>query len=230
MKLMAIDTSGEGCSAALYLDGELETRFLVQPRGHSELILGMMQGLLDEAGLGLADLDALAFGRGPGSFTGVRIATGVIQGAAYASGLPVVPVSTLAALAERHFRESGARRMLAALDARMGEVYWGAFEVAQGAELVSPRGEEEVCPPDAVPLPPGIGWQGVGSGWLSYGAELRERLGDRLASSHPRLLCSAHDVALLGVAGLLEGAAVKAEEALPVYLRNRVAVKAISVK
>jgi tRNA threonylcarbamoyladenosine biosynthesis protein TsaB len=222
MKLLAIDTSAEACSAALWQDGELSDRFLVQPRGHSASILAMMQGLLEEAGLRPVDLDALAFGRGPGSFTGVRIATGVIQGVAYAVGLPVVPVSNLAALAQRHFRESGARRVLPAFDARMQEVYWGAYEVDDQG-LVRLKGEEQVGSPERVSLPEGSGWHGVGSGWMSYGEVLARRMGQSLAEVHPRQLCHALDIARLGVAGFAAGRAVSAGEALPIYLRDRVA-------
>ncbi len=119
MKLLAIETATEACSAALYIDGEISERYEVAPRRHAELILLMMEQLLTEAELKLTQLDALAFGRGPGSFTGVRIATGVIQGAAFGAQLPVVPVSTLAALAQRHYRMRGACRILPAFDARM---------------------------------------------------------------------------------------------------------------
>lgn len=227
MRILAIDTSGEACSAALYLDGELSDRFVVQPRGHSELILGMMQALLAEAELPLGGLDALAYGRGPGSFTGVRIAAGVIQGIAYGAELPVVPVSTLAALAQRHHRESGAKRVLPAFDARMHEVYWAAYTL--GADgLMQLAGRESVSAPEQVELPPGNGWQGVGSGWLSYGDELRQRLGEAVEAVHARQLCHALDIAQLAVKGLTVGAAVSAEHALPVYLRNKVASKPLS--
>lgn len=224
MRLLAIDTSGEACSAALYLDGNISDRFKVQPRGHAELILGMMQALLDEAGLSLRDLDALAYGRGPGSFTGVRIAAGVIQGAAFGADLPVVPVSTLAALAQRQVRESGADRLLPAFDARMNEVYWAAYERGNTG-FVELLGEETVCPPEQIPLPEGVGWQGVGSGWSSYGEILNRRLGSAVELVHARQLCHAQDVAVLGVVGMKTGAGVSAERALPVYLRNRVAAK-----
>lgn len=224
MRLLAIDTSGESCSAALYLDGELRDRFAVQPRGHAELILGMMQALLAESGLALGQLDALAYGRGPGSFTGVRIATGVVQGAAFGAGLPVVPVSTLAALAQRHYRETGAERVLPAFDARMHEVYWAAYELREDG-LMGLLGRESVSAPERVERPPGAGWQGVGSGWLSYGELLRHRLGDAVESVHPRQICHARDVAVLGVQGLAAGTAVSAGEVLPVYLRNQVTSK-----
>lgn len=222
MKMLAIDTSAEACSAALWWDGELSDRFRVQPRGHSELILGMMQELLQEAGLRPTDLDVLAFGRGPGSFTGVRIATGVVQGVAYAADLPVVPVSNLAALAQRHFRESAARRILPAFDARMGEVYWAAYEAGPNG-LVRLQGREEVATPEAVSLPEGGGWHGVGSGWRTYGSALGHRLGGRLESVHGRQLCHALDIAFLGVAAFQAGEAVSAAEALPTYLREQVA-------
>ena len=130
MRLLAIDTAEIACSAALLIDGEVVERFEIAPRRHSELILGMMQSLLDEAGLRLADMDALAFGRGPGSFTGLRIAAAVIQGSAWGADLPVVAVSNLRGVAQGVHREQGASKVLAGFDARMGEVYWGAFELA----------------------------------------------------------------------------------------------------
>ena len=128
MKLLAIDTSGDACSAALFLDGVIEQRLDPTPRRHGELLLPMMQALLESAGIGLDALDAIAFGRGPGSFTGVRIAVAVAQGGAFGAGCPTVPVSTLAAMAVGEYRRTGRRRVLAALDARMGEVYWGVYE------------------------------------------------------------------------------------------------------
>ena len=224
LKLLAIETSAEGCSAALYLDGVISERFDKAPRGHSDLILGMMGELLEEAGLKLADLDALAFGRGPGSFTGVRIAAGVIQGTAFGANLPVVPVSTLAALAQQAFRKTGRKKLLPAFDARMQEVYWAAYEVNPGG-LVEPRMDEQVVAPDAVQLPEGDGWLGVGNGWASYDEQLKQRLGDQLDSSIPELLCRAYDIALLGAVSYQAGQWVTAEEALPVYLRDQVANK-----
>ncbi len=224
MKILAIDTATEACSAALLLDGRVTERFTVQPRGHGDLILGMMEELLQEAGLPLRGLDALAFGRGPGAFTGVRIATGVVQGAAYGSDLPVVPVSNLAALAQQCLREHGARRILAALDARMNEVYWGAFEDG-GDGRVRPVGAEQVAAPDAVLLPEAHGWCGAGKGWEVYGEVLAQRLEGRLASVHAELLCRARDIAELAAAAFAGGQAVPAEQALPVYLRDQVAWK-----
>ncbi len=221
LRLLAIDTSEDGCSAALLVDGSVAERFEVAPRRHSELILPMMQDLLSEAGLRLGDLDALAFACGPGAFTGIRIAASVIQGVAFGAGLPVVPVSSLRALAQGARREGGADRVLSALDARMGEVYWGAYR-ADPAGIMYPVIAEAVCAPGAVSLPPGDGWRGVGSGWVSHEATLTQRTG----AGPPFLrdaLVHARDVATL--AGLLfaEGVALPAEQALPVYLRDEVA-------
>ena len=224
MKLLAIETSAEACSAALYLDGEVSERFTVQPQRQSELILPMMDALLAEAGMKVADLDALAFGRGPGSFTGVRIATGVVQGAAFAADIPVVPVSTLAALAQGHLRETGHARTLAAFDARMNELYWAAC-AADAAGVMRVVGEERIVPPAAVPLPAGGDWHGVGSGWAAYAAVLAERLGDRVTVVNADAHCHAQDVAWIAVVDFAAGLAVPAERALPVYLRDQVAWK-----
>jgi len=221
MKLLAIETATEACSAALLLDGEILLRYEIKPRGHSELILGMMQELLVEAGLGLRQLDALAYGRGPGSFTGVRIASGVIQGAAFAADLPVVPVSTLAALAQRAFREKGEPNLLPAYDARMGELYWAAYQVGEEG-LVSLVIPEQVADAERVRLPPMGEWYGVGSGWGIQGGRLAARLGDDLLGYQANVHCSAREVAQLAAADFQQGLSVAPEQALPVYLRNRV--------
>jgi tRNA threonylcarbamoyladenosine biosynthesis protein TsaB len=224
MKLLALDTSGEACSAALYLDGEIAELATVEPRRHGELILSMMDRLLADAGLRPGQLDALAFGRGPGSFTGVRIATGVVQGAAFAAGLPVAPVSTLAALAQRHYRENARRRSLAGFDARMSEVYWGIYYI-DDTGLAVPLSDEEVVRPEAVSLPPGKDWDGVGSAWASYRQPLQQRLAGALVSISPNLSVTARDIAVLGAAALEQGRAVPPEQALPIYLRDEVARK-----
>ncbi len=224
MRLLAIETATEACSAALYINGEISEHYEVAPRQHAQLILPMMEQLLAEAELKLSQLDALAFGRGPGSFTGVRIATGVIQGAAFGAQLPVVPISTLAALAQRHYRMQGAQRILPAFDARMGELYWAAYEVVADG-LVTRVGSEQAATPERVDLPAGEGWQGVGTGWATYSEILTQRMGARLTAIEGGLLCSAQDVAQLAVRGYAAGEAVAAELALPVYLRDQVAKK-----
>lgn len=224
MKLLAIDTSADACSAALHLDGEVRERFTIQAQRQSELILPMMDELLAEAGLRVADLDALAFGRGPGSFTGVRIASGVVQGAAFAADLPVVPVSTLAALAQGHLRESGHPRVLAAFDARMHELYWAAC-APDASGVMRALGDELIVPPDEVPAPEGGDWHGAGSGWGAYGTVLAARLGDAVVAVCAAAQCRARDIAAIAVADFAAGLAVSAEQAIPVYLRDQVAWK-----
>lgn len=221
LRLLALDTSTEACSAALLVDGKIGERYEIAPRAHAALILGMIDQLLAEAGLALSQLDAVGFGRGPGAFTGVRIATGVVQGIAFGADLPVVPVSSLAALAMDATDREGCERVLAAIDARMGEVYWGAYRVGATGRLQR-VGEEEVAAANAVAVPCEGVWCGTGSGWLTYGAVLGARLGDRLGSVFPDRCPGARSVAKLAALDFQDGLALPAEQALPVYLRNKV--------
>jgi tRNA threonylcarbamoyladenosine biosynthesis protein TsaB len=218
MILLALETATDACSAALLIQGELRERYAVAPRGHTGLILPMIDELLAEAGIGIGQVDALAFGRGPGAFTGVRIAVGVAQGIAFGADLPVVPVSTLAALAQG----CAAERVLAALDARMDEVYWGAYE-RNPAGLMTVIGEECVVPPRLAPLPETGLWYAAGSGWGSYGEDFPQHAAGRIVAWDTQRLPHARDVAQLGLAGYEQGQAVSAEQALPVYLRDTVA-------
>ncbi len=224
MKLMAIDASTEACSAALLLGDEVLERYEVAPRRHAELLLPMLESLFQEAGLSLARMDVLAFGRGPGAFTGLRIAAGVAQGIALGADLPVVPVSSLAALAQGMFREQETPRVLAGIDARMGEVYWGSYRLG-GSGVMEAVDEERVCPPEAVPLPSAEIWAGTGTAWQSYGHQLAGRLGERLAAYESERFPRARDIALLGAQLYRSGAAVAADQALPVYLRNNVVAR-----
>lgn len=224
MKLLALDTSTEACSAALYVDGRVRARFRMAPREHSKLILEMLDSLLAEAELKPAALDGLAYGRGPGSFTGVRIAAGTVQGIALGLDLPVVPVSSLAALAQGMRREYGSERVLTAIDARMQEVYWATYRLGASG-LMELIGDERVLPPQDVPVPSEHAWDAAGSGWDRYREALAARLSERLLSIYPTRFPSAEDVALLGAAGLQSGRGLSAERALPVYLRDRVAAK-----
>ena len=224
MKILALDTATEACSAALYHDGEVIERYQLAPREHSKLILPMMQSLLDEAGFALAEMDALAFGCGPGSFTGVRIATGVVQGAALGCDLPVVPISTLAALAEGVLNHHKVEYAFAALDARMGEVYWGVYHHQQtgSVQLV---GEESVTTVDKVLFPSAASGVGVGSGWDVYLEPLSQRLGGQLVGVECECYPTAANIARLAVEAFQEGRAVSADRALPIYLRDKVARK-----
>lgn len=223
MKLLAVDTATEACSAALYIDGEILERFELAPRTHTQLILPMIDSLMAEAELAPQDLDGLAFGRGPGSFTGVRIATGVIQGIALGLDLPVVPVSTLAALAQDYFGRAAEDVVFVGMDARMGEVFWGVYRKNdQGfAELF---GAESVGAAENVVFPEEKGC-GVGSAWRTYREALCERLNDCLASIESDYLPKASAIALLGARGFTLDQAVPVEQAMPVYLRDKVAKK-----
>ncbi len=224
LALLAVETATEACSAALWWRGAVIERLELAPQRHGEHILALVAAVLAEGGITLGQLDGLAFGRGPGSFTGVRIAASVAQGLALAADLPVVPVSTLAALAQGALARRDAPgevvAVAAALDARRGEVYWAPFAPAE-AQGVTPLAPEGVCPPEAVARLPGMPsgvWWGVGSGWGRYGASLR----GSVAPTHvdPQAQPRAAAVARLGALGFAQR--VPAREALPVYLRNRV--------
>ena len=247
MNLISLDTSTESCSVALSIGGRLTERYELAPRRHAELILPMVDELLREAGVTLRDLDALAFGRGPGAFTGVRIAAGVIQGLAFGAEKPVVAISSLAALAQGVAAGRAPTTLMdtlimSAIDARMGEVYWGVYRVETDG-LVVLVGEEQVAKPEQVALPLGselalrplntaggigatapnpVRLVGVGSGWQTYGAALRARCGNDSAEVFPDRYPHARDVLALAQRDFAAGLAVSAEEAQPVYIRNKV--------
>jgi len=224
VKLLALETATEACSAAVWVEGAVFERYERAPRRHAALILPMIEAVLAEAELTIHQLDALAVGRGPGAFTGVRIAMGIVQGMAFASELPVAPISTLAALALGAARETGQVRIATALDARMGEVYWGTW-VATG-ETVDQLGEERVCAPAEVTTPPGQ-WFGVGSGWSAYSQTLSQQLtvSGWQGDCYPR----ASDVARLATAPSGRSQWLTAEQVLPVYLRNKVVSRSSTV-
>ncbi|MGH8503183.1 MAG: tRNA (adenosine(37)-N6)-threonylcarbamoyltransferase complex dimerization subunit type 1 TsaB [Gammaproteobacteria bacterium] len=228
MKLLAVETATEGCSAALAVDRKIYSRFEIAPRRHAEIILPMCESLIAEAGIALSQLDAIAFGRGPGAFTGVRIAAGVAQGLAYGLERPVVPVSTLAALAQEIMTELGKASVLVAIDARMGEIYWGCYQRDQQdcARLI---GEERVGKAEDVIVPADRTWYGAGSGWDVYGETLANRLGNSLEGYDGQRLPRAEYIAGLAEIAFAEGLAVPAEQAQPVYLRDNVAKKSHEV-
>lgn len=222
MKLLAFETATEGCSVAVWVDGDVRERFEIAPRRHAELALPWAGELLAGAGVAKAQLDAIAVGRGPGAFTGVRLAIAIAQGIALALDRPVVPVSTLAVLAAGA-PEGGPSRILAAIDARMGEVYSGAFE-RRGDDLVA-LSKEGVCAPGAVVLPGDAGgWQGVGTGFAAGEGALQAHLGSRLAGVDAAALPRAADVARLAAAAFERGEALPPERVEPAYLRDNVAL------
>ena len=226
MKILAIDTSTEACSAALYIDGHSHVQFEIAPQQHSKLILKQCDTLLANAELKPTQLDAIAFGRGPGSFTGLRIAAGVTQGIAYACDLPVIDISTLAAQAQKICVAHPDHIYLSTIDARMKEIYWGVYALSDN-QMVELQSDEKVG------LASEVSCQqldrrliGVGSGWKEYQTELDASLPMNILSDiYPDTLPSAKEIALLASYRLKRGKVLTAEKAIPVYLRNNVAKK-----
>jgi tRNA threonylcarbamoyladenosine biosynthesis protein TsaB len=221
MKMLAIETSEQACSAALWLDADVHEHFVIAPRQHSELLLPMVDQLLAEAGLVKSALDAIAFARGPGSFTGIRIAAGVAQAMGYALDRPLVAVSTLAGLAQGCHRRLTADAVAVAMDARMQEVYWGCYRLDM-AGLMQLQGAESCCAPAAVSLAPAI-TVGCGSGWLVYADALQTACDHKVQQIDADAHCHAQDIAVLGAALFEAGGGLSPAEALPVYLRDQVA-------
>lgn len=217
MKLLALDTSTEACSAALFIDGEIAQQFEITPKAHTKLLLPMIQNLLAGAELKLTQLDALAFGCGPGSFTGLRIATGVVQGLAFGADLPVVCVSTLAALAQKQAEELA----FVAMDARINEIFWGVYQ-KNSEHFVELIGQEAVLPVSQVHFP-NKNAVGIGSGWHVYETQLLEKTHGLVSKIENRVLPQAKEIAELGVYAFKQGRVVSAELAQPVYLRDKVA-------
>lgn len=222
MKILALDAATEACSVALYRDGDVDERFEVPGRGHAERLLPMTEALLQAAGLELRDVDAIAFGRGPGGFTGLRIAAGVAQGLASGSGRPILPVSNLAAVAAAAARAAGAGRVLACMDARMGQVYWATFDCRGHAPAMI--GSEHLSAPEGVALPAGDAWFGAGHGFAAH-PNLAARLGAALAGVDPAVLPRAADIARIAAADFAAGRVLPAARGLPVYLRDEVVHK-----
>lgn len=231
MRFLAIDSATEFCSVALSV-GEGESLQLFSrgdelPRKHSQALLPFVNEVLSEAGVNLAQLDAIIVSQGPGSFTGVRIGASIAQGLAFSQNLPMVQVSTLAAMAQACYRQHQAEQVAAAIDARMGEVYFGTYQAVDG--LMQQVGKEMVCPPQGVILPqmdagPGQ-WMGCGTGWETYADELSEALHSQLAElqlADAVRFPHAVDMLTLGIAAFKQGAGIDAVDLSPNYLRNEV--------
>ena len=221
MNLLALDTSTESCSAALLCGESLLERSELAPRRHAELILPMIDSLLAEAGLSRRALDGIAVGRGPGAFTGVRLAISVAQGLALGLDIPVVPVSSLAALAQDV--PFDATNILAVIDARMGEIYAGTFR--RGAHgLVEALGDESVGLAEKLILPQSTQWSIIGSGWDAYREALATRLPAAPHWADGTRYPQARVIARLAQPQFAAGRGVSPEYALPVYLRDKVAL------
>ncbi|OAJ69440.1 tRNA N6-adenosine(37)-N6-threonylcarbamoyltransferase complex dimerization subunit TsaB [Methylobacillus sp. MM3] len=218
MKLLALDTSTEYLSLCLWQDGAMLSRDLLAGQKHSQLILPMLGEMLAEAGLTLPELDGIAFGAGPGSFTGLRIGCGVAQGLAFGANLPVVGVSTLLALAQ----QTDAERVIACLDARMGEVYHAAYvRHGSGWQIACEPG---LYKPQDVPSIEGGAWFGIGSGWAAYGDILNACYAGQVDKCNGQAFPHARDIAALAANEFAAGKALPAAEAAPIYIRNKVAL------
>jgi len=219
MNLLALETSTDRLSLALLVDGRLHAFDQAVGQRHAEMILEEVGALMRQAGISPRDLQGVVYGEGPGAFTGLRIACGVAQGLALATGAKVLGVGTLAAIAE----ESGASRVVACIDARMSEVYHAVYEKQQGAWVtVQPPG---LYAPDAVPLPPAGEWTGCGNGFAAYAEALRVRLGARLVEVRSDVAPTASAMLRLAAPRFAAGEGGPAHTAIPTYLRDKVALK-----
>ena len=220
--LLAVDTSTPACSVALWHKGAVTGSSVSEPRAHTRLLRPMIRELMAQAGLRVNQLDAIAFGRGPGSFTGLRITAGLVQGLAWGLDRPVVPVSSLEAVAFQGARQFPDRPLAVAFDARMEEVYWGCFQVSgtQVRALVS----EQVCPPEHLELPvtgTDSGWAALGSGW-SYRDRMPAAVTNAMAVTDEASVPRAEDIARLAVPRFERDGGQPPMEAQPVYVRDEV--------
>jgi tRNA threonylcarbamoyladenosine biosynthesis protein TsaB len=220
--ILAIDTTTDVCSAALSKGGQIYSRKVAMPREHAQRLLGLIDGLMLEAAVSLHDLDAIAFGCGPGSFTGIRIATSIAQGLAFGAGLPVVPISTLRAIAWMTVQQFDAQKVMVALDARQHEVYWGCY-VEDKQQLMKLQGEEGVYAPDAVPLPKNLThWVGAGPGWQAYQGLLTAHTENKQQAFYEDILPEAEAIVQLALVDFAHGLAIPADQAHPTYLRHKI--------
>lgn len=217
MKLLAFDTSTEACSAALLVNDETISLYEFAPRRQAELILPMIDQILNEAGMELAELDAMAFGRGPGAFTGVRIAAGLAQGLAYSTGVPLIAVSSLAALAQSVNGEG--EIIVAAIDARMEEIYCGYYRSSEVVQLIN---EEIVVRPQEIEFECNENCYGVGSGWNTYATILEEKFAGRLRGFAADVYPEAKHMLPLAIQSYRKGELLEPAQAAPAYLRDKV--------
>lgn len=220
--LLAIESASQTCSVALLVDEILHEKISYTSNQHNELLLPMINDLLIESGKILADIDAFAFGHGPGSFTGLRIAAAIVQGLALTSDKPVIGVSSLAALAQSVFRQSGAEQVVAVMDARMGEVYWASYCLNKTGLMVL-QGREVVCAPAEVPKLDVAGFVAAGNG-ACYQHEI-QAINPMIHSWLPNCFATAQDVAFLAKAAYVKGDLLSADQAQPVYLREQISWK-----
>lgn len=216
--LLALDTATEACSVALLHQNRIYSCYEVIPRLHAQQILPMINQVLNNAGCDLQTVDALIFGCGPGAFTGVRIAAGIVQGLAFALDKPVIPISNLALIAQRAWREYQLRSVAVAIDARMDEIYWGCYTL-QGSEMILMGDEQVIAPHDARLPDNSIGWAGVGTGWKYV-----DQIAVNCYVKDIDFLPCAEDLLSLGVLAWQQKNIMIAENVEPTYLRNNVAM------
>ncbi|MEX9843237.1 tRNA (adenosine(37)-N6)-threonylcarbamoyltransferase complex dimerization subunit type 1 TsaB [Providencia rettgeri] len=223
-RILAVDTATEACSVALWCEGDIISRFAISPREHTQKILPMVEEVLAEAGMGLNQLDALAFGRGPGSFTGVRIGVGIAQGLALGANLPMIGVSSLMTLAEGAFRIMGHHQVLVAIDARMSEIYCAQYQRTSAGQWLGEETEAVLLPDDFKSKVTGLSglWGYAGSGWEAYPSLLNASI--TLANSHITLP-DAQDMLPIAAQLWQQGKVVAVENVEPTYLRNEVTWK-----
>ncbi len=225
MKAIAIETATEACSVALHIDGTTHELHEIVPREHTKRLLPMAQELLSEAEVSLTDLDFIAFGRGPGAFTGVRIAASAAQGIALGADLPVIPVSTLAILAQGCYEKTNSSTILSCIDARMSEVYWSIYQPNEFG-IVELKQDEAVIPPEQVQVLIDIETAAaVGSGFITYKDELSRICNCEISTYLDDIYPHATNLMSLAIEQYKTGKAVSPELALPVYLRDNVAKK-----
>ena len=221
MKILALDTSTQACSAAIYDGQHYYEQFKILPRQHAKSILPMIESVLAASELKRNEIDLLAFCHGPGSFTGLRIAASAIQGLAFALDKPVVAISTLRGLAQTAYREHGVTKALTAIDARMAEIYWGAYQLDQ-AKRMQPLQADILIAPHNVKQPPGKQWCGIGDGWEDDCHRFDPSLKTLLQAVYPKCYPHARDIAFLAEDEFNQGHVLSASQAQPVYLRNQV--------
>jgi tRNA threonylcarbamoyladenosine biosynthesis protein TsaB len=220
VKLLGIETSGRVGSVALSVDGKVDSREIANAREQTERLLAVVDELLAGAGLEVARLDAIAFGRGPGSFTGLRVAAAVAQGLAAPARVPLLPVSSLLCLAQRAWRSARVEHSVACVDAHMGEIYWGEFELRNG--MMCAAGSERLGSPSELAAPDGSGWAAVGGGFAAQREALAAVL-EKAQRALPELEPAAEDLFPAAAEALAAGRAAAPRDALPVYLREHTA-------
>ncbi len=219
MNILALDTSTEFCSVAIWQDGVVQQRVTHAGQSHSTVLLEMVDAVLQDAGLRLEALDGMAYGAGPGAFTGLRIACATAQGLAFAAGIPLAGISTLQALAAG----CGAAQVLCCFDARMREIYHAAYR--REGDVYVAVSAPQVCAPEAAPQLEGGDWTGCGSGFAVYREVLQQRYGAQLVAIDDAAYPQARDIAQLAVPVFAGGGGIPAEQATPLYVRDRVALK-----